>query len=59
MIYFIFRKSKKLELRTDLHLTSTGKGHFYEREKPFPPANFRKHSVKILFCLHLPFRAQF
>jgi len=26
--------------RTDLHLTSTGKGHYYEGEKPFPPPSF-------------------
>jgi len=34
--------------RTDLHLTSTGKGHFYEREKPFPPANFQRSFNNIL-----------
>ena len=29
--------------RTDLHLTSTGKGHFYHQSlQPFPPANFGK-----------------
>jgi hypothetical protein len=28
--------------RTDLHLTSTGKGHFYQRLHPFPPADFER-----------------
>jgi len=28
--------------RTDLHLTSTGKCHYYEGTKPFPPANFER-----------------
>merc|ERR1712168_388170 len=29
--------------RTDLHLTSTGKGHFYHQSlQPFPPANFER-----------------
>jgi len=33
--------------RTDLHLTSTGKGHFYHQSlQPFPPANFERHFEK-------------
>lgn len=28
--------------RTDLHLTSSGKGHYYEGEKPFPPPDFER-----------------
>merc|ERR1712128_316924 len=34
--------------RTDLHLTSTGKGHFLHHQslQPFPPANFERHFNK-------------
>jgi len=44
------RKSGEMKLRdgclersrTDLHWTSTGKGHFHQSLQPFPPANFER-----------------